>query len=347
MNSSTNHDNEKAISVILVNYNSHEDTINCLQSLFNLEYHNFKIIVVDNSDTAAPLNEISAWANTFLRGKTNRSHTSDKSVEVDIHSFKVLNEGDNIALDVSTKLIVIKAAINRGFAAANNLALDFAKSQIETDWFWILNNDTRVATDVLMNFNKYILDNKVDNLGIVGTNLYHYYSPQILQAIGGTYNKWLGTTSHVHKVSDRDEDRINLFFEKVDYIIGASMFVSSDFLTHVGNMEEKYFLYYEEIDWTIRGKKLGYQIGYAHQCNVYHKEGATIGSGDGRQKSVLADYYSLRNKILFTKKFYPQFIPTIYLSLTFSMILRIYRLQFKRAIMIFNIMRNVPWVKVI
>jgi len=95
-------------------------------------------------------------------------------------------------------------------------------------------------------------------------------------------------------------------------------------------MEEKYFLYFEELDWAIRGKKEGgWQLGYAWDAIVYHKEGKSTNSSK-KNISPLTEFYYQRNKILFTKKYFRWNLPFVYATLIFLMISKISKGQFSR-----------------
>ncbi|MFN3699490.1 MAG: glycosyltransferase family 2 protein, partial [Dictyoglomus sp.] len=73
----------------------------------------------------------------------------------------------------------------------------------------------------------------------------------------------------------------------------------------------------------------------------FHKEGASIGSSSkGEKKSELADYYGIRNRIIFTKKFYPQYLPLVYLSFVGVLLNRIKRRQFKRFCLVFKAIKD-------
>ncbi|HIP33256.1 MAG TPA: hypothetical protein EYG89_00650 [Bacteroidia bacterium] len=119
------------------------------------------------------------------------------------------------------------------------------------------------------------------------------------------------------------------------------MLVSKGFIKEVGLMCEDYFLYFEELDWAIRGKKKGYQLGYCWESKVYHKEGGSIGSSSkGEEKSEIADYYGLRNRIVFTKKFYPKYLLSVYLGFIMVIWNRIRRGHFKRILKILKLIRS-------
>lgn len=91
------------------------------------------------------------------------------------------------------------------------------------------------------------------------------------------------------------------------------MLVSAAFLRDVGPMNEDYFLFFEEIDWCERGRRKGYKYAYASEAIVYHKEGAAIGTGTGARRSLLAEYYGMRNRLLVTWRFFPWAFPTVWL----------------------------------
>ena len=122
--------------------------------------------------------------------------------------------------------------------------------------------------------------------------------------------------------------------EQMDYVVGASMLVSVDFLQEVGLMNEDYFLYFEEIDWAMRSSGR-YCLCYAPDSYVYHKVGGSIGtSSHPASKSQLCDYYTLRNRLVFTRKYYSYALPAIYLGLCGAFGLRLLFGQWQKARMV-------------
>jgi len=120
--------------------------------------------------------------------------------------------------------------------------------------------------------------------------------------------------------------------------VGASMLVSKHFIETIGVMGQDYFLYYEDLDWSIRGKKL-FKLACSLNSIVYHKEGASTGGNTkGKNtKSKISDYYSIRNRVLFTKKYFKWYLPTVYLGLIITVINRIRRKQYSRLWIILKI----------
>ena len=75
------------------------------------------------------------------------------------------------------------------------------------------------------------------------------------------------------------------------------MMVCRKALERVGLMPECYFLYYEELDWSVMFRKAGYEIWYEPTCTIYHKESQATGTD-----SPLKTYYITRNRLLFAKR---------------------------------------------
>jgi len=217
---------------------------------------------------------------------------------------------------------------NLGYAAGNNLAIRYAMNQDNMEYCWIINNDTVVHEDSLYYLKKYMDANP--GVGLCGSKLVYEWDRTRLQGYGGIYNPYLGITRMCTSTKD---------IKKINFVCGAACLVSRAFLEEVGLMTEDYFLYYEEIDWACRAKGK-FSLGCVPESIVYHKEGATIGGGaqNVNDKSELSDYYSIRNRILITKRYYTKFLPIVYLGLLITIINRIRRKQYSRIFMILKLM---------
>ena len=78
------------------------------------------------------------------------------------------------------------------------------------------------------------------------------------------------------------------------YAHGAAMMIKRKALEEVGTMPECYFLYYEELDWSMMFNRAGYEIWYEPACTIFHKESQSTGAD-----SPLKTYYICRNRLLF------------------------------------------------
>ncbi|MDH7446366.1 glycosyltransferase family 2 protein [Aquimarina sp. 2201CG14-23] len=320
--------------IILLNYKSWKDTIECLESVLKLQGDSFQIILVDNSPTNESIDNIISWANGKIENiKTDFPELvyplEKKPIEYVLASEKNAEE----AVFEDKKLIIIKSNENNGFSAGNNVGLRYVLNVSNSSGkVWLLNNDTVVSKNTLSK----LLETSESNskYGIIGAKLIEYDNPKIIQSIGGKYNPWIGKISIVG-----NGDSVNKKYSKevtFDYPIGASMFLDIDFVRKVGLMDEQYFLYFEEYDWVLRGKRNGYEMCFCPEAEVYHKGGGSSGG----KTSKLSDFYGIRSKILFTKKFFPLLTPILYLSFLFFLFNRIKRKQYDRIFMLFKLIKN-------
>jgi len=325
------------IFIVLVNYKGWSDTIESLESILKLKNDNFQIIIVDNNSQDESIERIKSWALGNLNLRLEQVAESFKKYifpeELKPVALKYIHQNniDSLATFPTEKIILIEAQKNKGFAAGNNIAIDFISTQ-DYGYVWFLNNDTVVTPTSLINLVE--ANRKEKNQGITGSVLLFYHNPKIIQAVGGKLNLFFGTGSHILENSAHahlsEKEKI-----QIDYPVGASMLVKEEFIRKIGGMNESYFLYYEEIDWVIRGKREGFSISYASNSIVYHKEGASIGIDHKKKsKSSTAEKYSLRNRIKFTKLYYPFYLPTVYLGLVIAVLNRLRKGQFSKAVAI-------------
>lgn len=348
----------RKVYILILNYNNLPDTIECLESVLRNSYLNYQVIVIDNNSPDKSMDRIIEWAEGNLDSKIKASSylkrlshpPLKKPLPLILYKREDAEKGGNPKLEKNAAvagrlpLILIQIGDNLGFGAGNNVGLKYLSTKNDFDYAWILNNDTVIEKDTLINLvsKAEIYRTECKRVGIVGSKLLYYNNPKLIQGIGGKFNKWFSAANHIG-IFEEDKGQYDneKILKKIDYIIGSSMFVSKKFIKEVGLMCEEYFLYFEEIDWALRGKKEKWQIGYCWDSTVYHKTGATIGSNFKiKERSELADYYGLKNKITFTRKFYPKCLWSVYLNFFIVLFNRIIKKQFKKAKLVLKILRN-------
>ena len=325
-----------ACYIIILNYNTWEDTIECIESVLKSDYQDIKVVVCDNHSENQSLTHLEKWA----QGNESVSCIKNAFIRKFIYPlvpkpliYQKLDEKDvrdNSAIEAGILNFIANSA-NKGFAGGMNVGIRFALNQHDCQYIWCLNNDTVVAPDALKKMIITTENNR--NIGICSSRSYYYDAPDeeqwLIHRTG--FNKWLCISSSINDSA--------LKRQKMASYNGASFVVTAEFVKKVGLMEEKYFLYCEEWDWTIRGKKAGFKLAFATDSRIYHKQGRTTG-GTEIYKSYTADYYGVRSKILFTRKFYPYCIPTVYIGLIAAIVNRIRRKQYNRVGMILKLMLN-------
>ncbi len=245
---------------------------------------------------------------------------------------------DNGSVDQSAALIrqqfpevhLIQHEKNLGLAAANNAGLRYAISK-GAEFCLLLNNDTIVAPDILSTFVQSAQLNP--QAGVWGAKIFYYAEPKRIWWAVSRWNAAVGRFEH----PGRDqEDVANTFNapEVMDYANGCALFIRSEVIRKIGFMDERIFIYFEEIDWCFRAKRAGYEVRFVPSAKVWHKVAATSGG----KKSPVSLYFETRNQLLWARKnlpwrerwiFYREFLKyffpsTVNLASKASLIKRLY-----------------------
>jgi GT2 family glycosyltransferase len=345
MNSLLKEKKEK-VYIIILNWNGWEDTIECLESILKIDYDHYQIILCDNDSKDNSLENIIKWAKgeldvNFIGNESLKQKVfpgSQKPITYSIYSQTEALEHEFTRCSDS-KLILIRNDGNIGFAAGNNVGINYALLNGDCDYVWLLNNDTVVDRYSLSELVQRIQFNP--SAGMCGSTLLYYENPSIIQALGGDYyNLWTGFNQHIGGLKPYIKGKNYSFAgSKLSFLVGASILVKVSLLNEVGLLCEDYFLYYEELDWAVRAKKKSYTLEYASGSVVYHKVGASTGGSSFkiREKSTTSDFYLIRNRLLVTNKFFPYALPTVYIFLMITLIRRLFRFQWRRILMILRI----------
>lgn len=321
---------EEKVYIILLNHKGWKDSIECLESILKLKYHNFQVIVVDNSPTSESVSSIKSWATNpdFKKIPTAFPEIVYPLLPKPL-DYRIISESESKNKFYEEPLLIIKAEKNRGFSAGNNIAIDYALRREDFDYCWLLNNDTVVEKDSLRNQIKHIKGNNSSKTGILGSKLIYYNQPEKIQAIGGAFNSILYVSKHIGEGANVNSEKEE--FGNIDYIVGASMFVPVNFIKDVGSLCEDYFLYYEELDWAYRGKLKGWKIDWCENSIVYHKEGASIGSSSNpKERTYFSEINIFKSRKIFFKKF-KKVSFMFWVSSILIILNRVKRFQFKLA----------------
>ena len=312
-----NHKAHSAVYIVILNWNGWKDTIACLESVFHTVYANYRVIVCDNHSTDDSFRHL----RSYLGGRFPNAAWdcqlpwSDQQTARRVEALSICRPLSSSADTAGCQhgVVLVRATLNFGYAGGNNLGMAFALSRGDADYVWILNNDTIVEPQALSSMVERM--EAVPEAGICGSTLLYHDDPQRIQSLGGArYLKWAGIGVQLGSNARWPMDvRLDSIEKEMSYVSGASMLVSKQFLETVGVMEESYFLYFEEIDWAKRAAGR-FQLAYAPNSIVYHKEGGSIGSSrSGRSRSPKSFYWLTRSRLRFTSKYYPEAIPSVLL----------------------------------
>ena len=206
------------------------------------------------------------------------------------------------------KFIFYEAKENLGFVGGNNLGIKRALKN-GADYVFLVNNDTILDSDILIQLIEVAKKRK--KAGILGPKIYfapeyeyHYdrYKEsergKVIWYAGGEID-WANVITQHRGVDEVDKEQYNQV-EETDYISGCGMFIKREVLKRIGLLDEKYFLYYEDSDFSVRAKKAGFKLLFTPQAKMWHFNAASSKVGGS-----LHDYYITRNRLLFGMRYAP------------------------------------------
>jgi GT2 family glycosyltransferase len=324
------------VYISVLNWNGWRDTLECLESVFRLDYPDFRVVVCDNGSSDGSLDQIRRWAQGYVvveAGNPSLGALTRPPVPkpIPFAEFAPM-DGGPAGGDVDARLILIQTGANLGFGGGNNIGLKYALNCGDCDFAWLLNNDTVVKPDALSQLVLRLKERP--GAGMCGSTLLYYDDPATVQAYGGSvYNKWVARGGHIGAfASARQLPDVEEVERQMAYIVGASMLVRRSFLDQVGLIDEQYFFSFDEIDWATSAKGQ-FQLAYAPNSVVYHKEGGAMGSHRvSSRRSAVSEFYAIRNRVLFTRKHYPFVLPSVLSAIGISALHRLVNGRWKNLV---------------
>lgn len=275
------------LSIIIVTHNTQKITSQCLESIQSSKLNNFKdsieIIVIDNASV-------------------------DNTAQTIIKEFPEVN--------------IIKNKHNLGYAQGNNQGMKVAKGE----WVLLLNSDTLLHPESLSNIMKYISGTAQPNA--IGCKIYNREG-KIEKSAGYLPTLWniflwmffIDDIPYIKQLVKAYHINDESFYERkhnVGWITGAFILIRQNIVKKAGYLDEKIFMYGEEIEWLLRINKSGYEVIYAPSIEITHLKGQ---SGKGSVAGIVEEFQSLL--YIFDKHFPPWQKPVLHILLKSGALLRI------------------------
>lgn len=258
----------KHVSIVIVNWNGKDDTIVCLSSIRTMKKNGVVLdtIVVDN-------------------GSTNDSIQAIKTAHPWVR--------------------IISLSSNVGFTGGSNVGIRDALKH-KADYVWLLNNDTIVDKDALSLINAF----DDTSVGVAGSKIYfqkgHEYHKtrytqtekgRVLWYAGGLMD-WENMYASHKGVDEVDNGQYDTAFD-TSFITGCSCMISRNLIETIGILDEKYYLYLEDLDYSLRATKANFRLVYYPSSMIWHVNAGSSG-GPG---NILHEYYMTRNRLLIGMRF--------------------------------------------
>ncbi|MEG1736644.1 MAG: glycosyltransferase family 2 protein [Odoribacter sp.] len=194
--------------------------------------------------------------------------------------------------DTFPDLQIVCSDKNIGFAGGNNLGYQYAQGE----YILYMNNDMVIDKAFLQPLVDRLQSSK--SIGAVSPKIKYEHHPDIIQYAGSTAMNPVRISNNLIGVNQKDNYQYN-YACITAFLHGACMMTSREVINKVGLMTNIYFLFYEELDWSLQIQHAGYYIWYEPAAYVLHKESMTIKPG-----TPLRLYYLTRSRILFARRNY-------------------------------------------
>lgn len=295
-------DTSKTFCIVVLNWNNSPDTIECLESILpSIQKKIASVVVCDNASADSSIDDIMLWAkNNFLcESFLSLPISLDRIVE------KKEKRWDFTLLQTNT---------NIGYSGGNNIGIRYALSNDNIAYILILNNDTVLHHNALYELARCAENNP--NFGVLGSTILNYDNPDLVQCAGGcTYNSITTIFKNKHANLSLPEVLDKKDSTRFDYIHGAASLFRPEVFRRFGYLDERYFLYYEELDFSRRLINSEYTLGWCKKSFIFHKGAASTGGRTYKtnEESYLSNYHENLSTLIYTKKHHSQYfiIPAI------------------------------------
>lgn len=256
------------IAIVIVHYNTDEDTTDCLRSLAKVKVGNWEqqIYVIDNGSKEPYVLPLTGMP---------------KNVEL------------------------LRSESNLGFTGGTNLGIQDSLAFFQPDYVLLLNSDTVLKPDFLVKLHsaaKERPDVGMYNPMVYFAKEYEYHSESyknqdlgnIIWYAGGSID-WTHLAGFHRGVDEIDRGQFLLEHTdqlESDFATGCCVLVRRELIETIGFMDDSYFLYWEDVDYSIRARRAGFKIMLEPSSIIWHKN---AGSSDGAG-SRLQQYYQTRNR---------------------------------------------------
>jgi hypothetical protein len=180
---------------------------------------------------------------------------------------------------------------NLGFAAGCNVGLQQAIDQDYT-YALLINNDAFAAPDMLTELLKEISP----DIALLSPKIYYASDPERLWFSGSHMNRW---TLDLQKTGRNQLDGA-AWQESVDvdYLLGTCLLVNLAAIQQVGLLDKIFFMYFEDLDWSLRLRQTGLRLRLVAQAHLFH----AVAVSSGGLETPSRRYHLARSGVIFWRR---------------------------------------------
>lgn len=187
------------------------------------------------------------------------------------------------------QIALLPIGANLGFAKAANVGIAHALAR-GAGGILLLNNDTTVAPDTVRRLAEALAGS--DRAGVLSAKIFLTDQPGRLWKVGGVFRD-----GNAIDLGSGEPDAGQYDRARLDFVYGCAMLLSAPLLYAIGGFDERFFMYYEDVDLCLRARAAGYAVALAPDAHVWH-----LGSRSTSAEPARKLYYEARSRQLFYAK---------------------------------------------
>ena len=292
------------VSINILNWNKWQHLLKCLESVYQITYPNYDVVIVDNASQDGSVEKAKEWAagKITIEGKFVQYRRECKPTSYIEYEKRDVGSGSDMekklsALPSVKKLIILKNERNDGAGKALNFGIKYVLDALNPGYILLLANDVVVAPNALSELIGVAM--REPNAGILGPKICDYANPEgVPWSEGGLINYWTG--NFIQRGPKLDKLAKGKDAVEVDWMPLNGALLSRQLLQTVGILDETFFWSLEELDLSLRAKEHSFKIMLVPESKIWHDD---MSSPEYKRKfSGTRLYYTPRNQLILFRK---------------------------------------------
>lgn len=306
------------VTILVLNFNGWEDTIDCLKSIEDFEYQNFNVILIDNGSSNDSCKKLISWMQGNLSSVCHKKIGNSKSIAFERDQFR------------HKDYFFVESEYNHGFAIGNNIGIKFSEA-IGSDLCYLLNNDTVSKPDSLGNLVDFLQNN---DKHVAVTPQIRLFDPndRIWNCGGEIYKfatrKYDYANQHISQVPQDG-------FKTISLITGCALLFD---YKQTGYLSERYFFGEEDFEISLRLRKKKLKMACVYDSIIWHKVGGSIKKDKKWPTGKVFIFYLSRFMNLKDYYSYPSWLINVSIQTCYAITMLVFRnkIGFANAIQLFR-----------
>ncbi|MDI6831878.1 MAG: glycosyltransferase family 2 protein [Actinomycetota bacterium] len=285
------------VAVVVLNYNSWEDTRECLGSVLSQRYPDLSLLVVDNGSRGGEAEKIDCWLEGAYGAREEL--TGEGGGEYRAFAYWDARRGGEGGDFRPGRAFLLASRENRGFARGNNMAIEFARDRLAPEFFMLLNNDVVLGPDCLLRLVDFAV--RTSGAGSAQPRILSKGKEGVIDSLGQA----VFSSGRARDIGQGERDPGEVGAIEVFGTCAAAALYRADAMREAGLLDERFFITLEDVDLAWRLRLCGYSAWCVTAAVAYHGRGITGSRRVWEGIDPIRSYHKNKNHLLLALKYHP------------------------------------------